>query len=196
MEKTWLIQRLKAPWPQAVAEEPVPVKGILCGKKHISQQDGKALGTAFRLDYMGAAEFEYGTFPESLGAFAARSDCLVAFTVATYDFAKNHRRAYNVKKEELPPPPRKAKLYVICHCDDAVEVTLRVMTLAKESGNYGEKRSIILKEGTMLNVALDPLEPYDNDYKGWYELNNGFFFFTCPDMFAAVCNLFDVKVLG
>jgi hypothetical protein len=206
--ETRLLQRLKKPKP--------PGKRLLENAHRVfggnmlllSEEAWDLLDPIFLLDYMGAAEYEFGILPRTLGGILddAKKGDLVAtsFQLKGKDVKPNWARGMADRKErrkiieqskaEGKKPPRAKKtyqapipnrqIYVLCRGDWCAEVHERIRWLAKEGGN--------IKAGSHMERALDPMTEYDLELRGWVELNNGFFFFVDENMWRKVCELFGV----
>ena len=47
-----------------------------------------------------------------------------------------------------------------------------------------------MRDRTRFAAALDPATDYDRETIGWFELDNGFFYFLDKDAFEGTCQLF------
>jgi hypothetical protein len=156
---------------------------------------GEVLRRYIRWDYMGAAEYEFGTIPAALEAVVSKSDRLVPFTMTIQatqiprNFARE-RKAYTrsgklAKKQPVHPAMKDRDVYVLGLPEHAEEIRCRLLRLVK--------REIRVKMGTRFDLALDPIEDFHKEVHGWMELNNGFFFFVDQGMWAALTMLFTGK---
>jgi len=104
------------------------------------------------------------------------------------DVKKNYRRTDSkIKKEKLTPQSKDFKsIYVICNKNIQKEVETYIRKLAE--GN----NTIRLKESSMLDNSLDPVEDYDGQIQGWLELDNGFMFFLDKEMYDKTIKLFSI----
>jgi hypothetical protein len=169
MRRSWLIQRLKQPYPQDSvlgADNPFAFGG---GYRNggLSDEAMGLLRGIFSFDYMGAAEFEWGAVPKAMQSLAKQAKKLTAYPLDVDD----HR------------------LYVLCQQAHADEVSERITGWATERYND-------LKEQTRLSSALNPERDWDREVCGWLELDNGFFFFTDEAMWRATARLFGVAPGG
>lgn len=188
LNKTWLIQRLNMPFKMKVgnteiADNPFAFGGGLRNGGLSSEAMG-LLRDIFTFDYMGAAEFEFGSVPEALDvlAKAAIKGNLVAHT---FEFDKS-----NIEKDWRKGAVQAtgtATFYVLCQKGDEAEIERRITEWASKRYNSD------LKETTQLANVLDP-QGWDSRTRGWLELNNGFMFFTDEEMFSKTAELFGVKV--
>lgn len=185
MKSSYLIQRLL---------KPRKVEGPLAGLDNAFSFGGglrngglsdEAMGLIrqiFSFDYMGAAEFEFGAVPQALQKIAQNAKDYIAFETETKYTYKN----WKIKQ----PIKGKAPVYVICHKDDWQEVVGRIR--AKAAGDYGShKDNFHTKENVGLDRTLGGDE-YASRNVGWLELDNGYFFFTDPEMYQQVANLFGI----
>lgn len=210
--RTWLIQRLNRPYERteqgdflAKAQE---VFGG--GSLQMSKEAKDVLRDVFSFDYMGAAEFEWGAVPNALQGMAMDRKDLIAFShvlssrhiVPGYwreSIAwKERRKELDAAKKAGTKPPRKRKPKF----EDIKDATLYVLCRARHEA-YAKKvilmcasDNIRLKESTCMKDALDP-EPgtdYRDRLAGWFELDNGFFFFKDREMWERTCALFGVEL--
>lgn len=204
MKDTWLVQTLDKKPRDAFHAKVAQVfggHGVL-----LSKEGWELIQSVCTLHYMGAAEFEFGTIPECLSAFARDSKELTTFPlIISRKFIKpnwNHERAQrDARRKELAEAKRAGKkaprakkvvsqrtddpvVYVICRKSVATDVPGRIVSLA------GDK--IELKRGCGFSRALDPTTDYDKEPIGWLELDNGFFFFLGYEEYAGMCRLFSV----
>lgn len=210
--KTWLIQRLNRPYERTERGDFLAKASEVFGggSLQMSEDGKKVIRDAFSFDYMGAAEFEWGAVPNALQGLARDHKDLIAFPfpVSSSHIAPNYWResiAWKERRKELDAakkagtkPPRKKKpkfgdiedatLYVLCR--DRHEAYVKKVILMCASDN------IRLKESTCMKDALDP-EPsanYRERLGGWFELDNGFFFFKDREMWERTCALFGVEL--
>lgn len=177
---SWLIQRLQKPYKR---ENPFAFGGGL-ENGGLSKEAMELLKKIFRFDYMGSAEFEFGSVPQALQKIAKESKDLVAFEVEVKTKAENGKW----RDQTLLDKPVEAVVYVICHKKYKDEVEKRIKKWAQQEP-YGET-----KEGINLNRTIRTIEDkYNNNAFGWLELDNGFMFFTDKEMFEKTCKLFEVK---
>lgn len=138
------------------------------------------------IEYMGAAEYEFGKLPKFLGGFL---DVAEEKGLSTFSFVlgPNERElSFNRKHHNSSaplPPAQDVRLYGICVTDQVDLIVDRIRELAKDSCR--------VKRGSGLSNALDP---YDNDnpVTGWVELSNGFLFFSDETMWRGFSDLFSV----
>lgn len=143
-------------------------------------------------EYMGAAEYEFGSIPKALESFVADSKKIAGgmFTLKTEEIIPNHKRSRIVytkrghkplKKQPVHVPVTAKNVYVICQKEDADEVRNRIRLLA-----LGKIRT---KMGNGFAQALDPMEDFDRQTTGWFEMSNGFLFFLDAVIFEQVLRI-------
>ena len=182
MLESCLIQRLKAAPKSEFHAKAEQVFGG--GMLMLSPEAWKVLQAIFSIDYMGRAEFEFGTIPNTLKAMAGDADKLRAFTVTipAADIEPNYERKRPArtargkprKKQPVHPPVTDKTVYVLAREAHKAEIPERLKLLAG--------RKIRLLEYSRFPEALDPMTDFDRDVRGWLEIDNGFFFFTDADM--------------
>jgi hypothetical protein len=128
----------------------------------LTEETMALLRPIFSFDYMGAAEFEFGRLPTALEKIWNHMNLLVKESITT----KEGQYVYYIAPVFMHEYIEK----FIHHLLDGGDIDLR------------------LKEPPMLLGALAK----KNHYKGWLELDNGFFFFVDKDMFEKTCTLFKV----
>jgi hypothetical protein len=180
MKGSYLIQRLKKPYGRV---NPFSFGGGL-RNGGLSDEAMNLLTGIFSFDYMGAAEFEFGAVPKALMGIAAEADNYQAFSFSL----PLSKVAKSWRDKSTVDPVGDAIIYVICNKGDVKEITTRIKQFAAE--NYNGR----LKESTRLQGALRPLDDWDSDVKGWFELDNGFFFFTDKEMWEKTAELFGIEV--
>jgi hypothetical protein len=196
MERTQLVQRLKAPEgnTDVFGDDPYVNSG---GIKNwgLTDRAMTLLKGIVRFDYMGAAEFEWGAIPAGLKKISdyALVEELTSFVISI-PLREVGRTLFDPDNE---PPEGNGSVWVICHSEDAQEVSRRIRGwAANDSDRYDNNANDPgwwLKECTHLNAALRPHPSWPSPICGWIELDNGFFFFTNKEMYERVCYLFGVK---
>jgi len=162
MQRSWLVQRLKQPCKQPMGMiNPFSFGG---GSGGFGEEAQRILSTVCNFDYMGAAEFEDGIVARTFHAMVQRTPPDICFNFS------------------LPTTNKKMALItmdiiVICPADWKEEVRKRITTWAiDEKEDYDG-----LEEPTNLRYILADkggrFPPV-----GWFELDNGFMFFTDPMM--------------
>lgn len=187
MRRSWLVQRLNAPLNGrgflGSMDNPLSFGGGL-RNGGLSSEAMDLLRGVWSFDYMGAAEFEFGAVPKALAALAGDAKRLVASTITI----RLSDVAPHWKERRQPAPDGEAVVYLLCRRKHEQEVRDRVRGFARDG--HGAD----LKEPTRLSAALRPHDEWDSDTQGWFELDNGFLFFTSEQMWSRACGLFGVKV--
>jgi hypothetical protein len=185
---TYLIQRLEQPHRRdgGIGAALLDALAFGGGGSGLSRKAHEALSECFSFDYMGAAEFEFGALPKSLEPFVHDHEKLRAYEIALgpKEYADGFARRWKSKGRQFPAKPARP-VYLLCREGDReyVESVVRSCALNTER----------LKEPSRLVDALDRV-PGDNVRTcGWYELDNGFFFFTDREMWQRTCALFGVE---
>jgi hypothetical protein len=142
------------------------------------------LRDVFSFEYMGAAEFEFGSVPDALSQIAKEDLTTFTITVPLTEVPPNWQDKSNTK------PVGEGSIYVLCAKRLADAATERINRWARN--NHTDDT----KERVGLTSALRPYHEWDADTCGWLELNNGFMFFTDEDMFQSTCSLFGVETFG
>lgn len=200
MNETYLIQRLNPP---------VKKVGNLFDNLHrafgghmlqLTKEAWDLLDPIFTIDYMGAAEYEFGTIPNVLRAMAQAGlvegyvDIEGRQIKPSWDRKQDHEKAlkkYNAIKKrghtpKKPKPkmelPEDRRVYYLCRKDHEQYVRELIVRAAK-----GEVHT---KCGHNFDYALDPYNRAIRT-KGWLELDNGFFFFLDEKMWRRTKELFD-----
>jgi hypothetical protein len=182
MKDTWLIQRLRKPHEDARLN---PFNfGI--GGGRMNPETRQALKTAFEFDYMGSAEFEFGSVPEALekiyndrGKFITGQVEIPIQKIKLEGWEKQH---YRLRKDA------QATVFIWCLPEQMEYAKKLVLDLA-----MGE-RSNRLKERSMLRYQyLEEKDGYRDSLGGWLEMDNGFFFFTDEKMFRNTLAVFGVE---
>ena len=192
MNNTYLVQRLNAP-PKSDMHDKIEHAFGGASMINMGPEGFKLLRDVFSFDYMGAAEYEFGTVPKVLSAVVADSTRLVAttITIQAANIEPNWKRKYPThttkgepKKKKQPKRPTITDkvVYVLCRKEHLPEVEARINLLA------GGK--IRTKMGTAFPNSLDPLDEHDGRAMGWLELDNGFFFFLDRTMWRKTATLF------
>jgi hypothetical protein len=180
MERSYLVQRLSK--PRAV-DSPFAFGG---GYKNggLSDNAMDIIRTIWSFDYMGAAEFEFGAVPKALQRMAENAHNLRADTL---EIPLNEVEAdFRDKRGSLASDATSA-VYIIAHKDHMDEVKDRIRAWAREQYNRD------LKEMTRLASSLRPYHEWDDEIRGWLELDNGFMFFVDREMWQKSAKLFGVE---
>ena len=175
MKSTYLIQRLKRPYPKARGEKETAIQQLANafafggGLKDggIPAEGMKLLRNVFRFDYMGSAEFEFGAVPKALAKIVDERENYVSGLIVGFG-------------QDL------AKIFYLCHKDHSEEVQERIKWLATD-----EYKNFHLKQRCSLKESLEGKE-YHKEVCGWLELDNAFMFFTDEVMFERVLKMFGI----
>jgi hypothetical protein len=197
MDRSWLVQRLKKPYPgQGIDSGPFAFGGGL-RNGGLREEALELFKDLWRFDYMGAAEFEFGEVPRTFQRIAAASEDpgLVgrALTIKLSDVQPHW--------DEIPKGARpttkshwktkgEATVWIMCPRGWEAEVEKRVRAWA------GERWNKDLKESTSLASTLRPHHDWERDGTqtlGWLEMSNGFMFFADEDMWKGACTLFGAE---
>jgi hypothetical protein len=188
---TYLVQRLSPPPKSDLHARAEQVFGGTA--LDLSAEGWRILQQIFSIDYMGAAEYEFGTFSKCLKELAEDKDNLVStpivveakFIEPNYErksLARTRRGKPRVKQPPPPPPVTDKVVYLLCrksHFEGAQEI---IRQLAG--------RKISVKRGDYFSLALDPIGDRAVETCGWLELDNGFFFFLDRTMWRRTTQLF------
>ncbi|GAG28762.1 unnamed protein product, partial [marine sediment metagenome] len=169
MRRSNLIQRLETPWELLNCEiNPFSFGG---GYKNggFTEEAMKLLSQVTSFDYMGSAEFEFGKVPKTLAAMLENSR---EYTLLNIEV--NFKAS---KFGETDVDEGKAPVWIICKGEDADEVEKRIRYYAVTDYN---NPPYVTKEMVFLNSAL---AGHREKLKGWFELDNGYMFFSDKEMF-------------
>ena len=183
-----LVQRLNKPFKKTGGPLDKLHHAIGGGMMAIGKELWDIIDGVFSLDYMGSAEFEYGAFPRALETVAKDAKKLngFVFQLKREDVPENpSRRWVSRKKEAPPPPPGPFEIYVLCRKSQ----NEAVMTAIKDVVQ-GKFR---LKESARMDETLDPIEEWHGRTVGWFNLDNGFFWFTDKEMWKGTLELFGLE---
>lgn len=199
MRATWLVQRLlkpRTPRPDGKTHPLDKAHRVFGGGMlGLTKEMWDFVDPVFEIDYMGAAEYEFGTIPRVLKELIDAPELTAfSFVVERKDIAPNEwGRGYLARDKRgkkkapagPPMPTEPATLYVLCRTEHAVEAEARVRGLASDK--------LKVRDRPALERALDPLNDRDRRIAGWFELTNGFFFFTDEQMWREVCGWFGIE---
>lgn len=194
MIDTCHVQRLKAP-PETEREARAEQAfgGAMLG---LQKEAWDLLQRIFSIDYMGNAEYEFGTIPNVLKAMAEDREQLRAFemVVAATDIVPNYARGRPTrtkagkprKKQPVRPPVTDKTVYV----------------LAREGHRKGAEEAIRKLAGDKIRTkgwsgvarTLDPIEDRDAEVLAWLEVDNGFFFTVDKAMWCKFTQLLTGKI--
>ena len=193
LQSTHLVQRLLPPTkgrlggPGGIAPHRV-FGGAMLG---LSEKAWDVLDAVCTVDYMGAAEYEFGKLPTTLNAIVDLTKTGVlrsfAFTLAPHERKLSWDRTWHGTKRPLPPA-QTVTLFGFCKESDLPEVQDRIRALANED------KSFYVKGSTNLVSSLDlTSREADRTPCGWIELDNLFMFFSDRNMWEGFCQIFGVN---
>lgn len=182
MRRSWLIQRLRKPSDSTIVNAFAFGGGIKNGG--LTDEAMKLVQQVCSVDYMGAAEFEFGIFQETLEKIVIDIKQFIAGSFKV-DYRYDHR-GWGEEPSKLYEG--KKRVYYLCQKEDEEEVKARISKWAMKEP-YGDT-----KESIALNMSMSdmPRESYQ-EIVGWLELDNGFMFFTDKKMWRGACKMFGVK---
>jgi hypothetical protein len=174
---TWLLQRLSAPI-QSKGEGPLKNAHRVFGggMLGLSEVAWDVLDQIWDIDYMGAAEFEFGELPKCLTRMIKAKDNLERFEVTL--------TSSEIRKDNWRPVAgriTKKTVYVIAPKHLKEDVIATIKDLAKDK--------VRLKEYSMFHTALLKehfVNDRDKEYIkacGWIDIKNDYMFFTSEKMF-------------
>lgn len=173
MKPTYLVQRLHKGHGGKV-DNPFSFGGGFVNGG-LSEEFMKVIRPIFSFDYMGSAEFEFGAVPEAL------------------QFIVNEARKGDLEAGVLAVGEEKFPVYFIAPRTYIEEVAKRIKMLFE--GSVRTKEHVGLREyfkGSSWSKTPGRPNEYDQQNKGWIELDNGFMFFSDKGMWLDVCDLFDI----
>lgn len=173
MKKSHLIQRLKK--PHGSKDTVLEIFNFGGGFKNggLSDEAMDLIRGIFSFDYMGAAEYEFGAVPE---AFQKIGKNVKHMTTATM--------TVKGKNGDVP-------VYIIAHEEWIPDIKVLINLFATDP--YG-KQTPHIKRGVHLETRINKPTEYNQDQVGWFELDNGFFFFIDEKMFRDTARLVGVEV--
>lgn len=188
-KQPWLIQRLNHP---VYLPEGHPLKGkdnpfrFGCGGGRLSKEALDMLRPIFEFDYMGSAEFEFGSVPKALQSMIASVQelCAVSFEIDQGDvyFGSWDERYF---KEPVKGVKKTVHLIAKLSHHEPAEKYMRSML---------QKDVPRLKEHSRFKEAFldrkSPKEDWLQRTQGWFDIDNCLFFFTDMKMFEQMKALF------
>jgi len=179
MRHSHLIQRLREPYkPDDGKTIDVSCLAFGGGLKNggFSPEAMALLKEIWTFDYMGSAEFEFGKVPDALKRIAEEmKEYICGSFVTPYEYTSfRGKEKFTGKK----------RAYYLCKKDDEEEVRMRLTQWAV--------KDIYLKEALFFNLAMSGEDKKYNDYQGWVDIVNDFFFFTDETMWRDTCKIFGV----
>ncbi len=164
MNQTRLIQRLEIP-REKVIDNPFTFGA---GLEHggLNKKAYTKLSKIFAFDYMGAAEYEWGAIPESLGKM----------------------RDYGTRKELIAGVLKLEEGDVFYICNKLIEKEMRTVIKRIAHGGIRTRDYVGLRE------AIKKKDMKPGDLAGWLEMDNSFMFFVDRQMFERSAVLFGIEL--
>ncbi len=170
MRKSYLVQRLKKP---TTRRNPFAFGGgYLNGG--LSEEAAEIVFQLMSFDYMGSAEFEFGALPDAFNMMMRHDLATRTITIDEADVAAPSK--INRPIEPIEDHVYDGTLTLIGNDDDLDEIETRVRAWASQDYNSD------MKENTNLARALRPVNTWDAQIVGWFELNNGFMVISDQEM--------------
>ncbi len=123
----------------------------------------------FTFDYMGSAEFEWGSIPHALSYIYKYHKDYLGFTLTCETKERNS-----------------TEVYLICNSSDYKEIS--TWLISKAYNEYDPK--LHTKERVGLQNVIN--KTAHRKACGWLDIDNHFFFFTDKEMYENVKKLFDI----
>lgn len=176
LKRSYLVQRLKIPHtPNFPKRKWDLTKDGTVSQKMIEMRQGVC-----EYDYMGSSEFEFGAIPDAIRMVMNKRCYLTPFSMAIKGDSvikpwKDHQHAY----------PTDIPIYVLCSEAEKEEIQDRIKELFTEPAQKNLKELLF----------YPPLAVNDEMFavRGWFELNNGFYFFTSREMWQGMTMLYTGK---
>ena len=167
MERSYLIQRLKAPTQH--------VNQFSFGGGYtnggLADDSMDLIRDIWSFDYMGSAEFEWGAVPKALNKISQNK-------------GKYITSLFNVGGKDI---------YIIAHKDWIEEIEYMLVDWADGGREYRTKERVALDSAISGKYFNGPPIPEHLITRGWLELDNGYFFFIDEEMFLKTIKLFGIK---
>jgi hypothetical protein len=143
------------------------------GMLGLSEGGWNALDQVCKIDYMGAAEYEFGELPKFLRSWVERADSLVpfAFVLKPGEYAANWERGYRSRKNQKPLPKLQQRIIYGIKPSDNFHTVEELEAGFREVVAPGSR--VYVKSGTRAEGALDPITERDVERgtRGWICLN-------------------------
>lgn len=193
---TWLIQVLERPrrYNGPFKVNPFSFGG---GGSGLNKDAAEILENIWSPAYMGAAEYEFGAFADTLRKIVQfrTMNRLKAFVLPINGFTSEGERWASRSRSKA-----KTAVYIICCDSHAQQVSTTVEALINDTEidqPHGGRGRISLKCGIRLWESIyDPRQYWgdSHSFAGGLELDNGWFVFTDVEMFRNVCRFFDLEI--
>ena len=166
MNRTYLIQRLNKPYEvennmTKLANAFSFGGGLVNGG--LSKEAMALLSPLFTFDYMGSAEFEFGSVAETLAKIFENRKQYVEFTMA---IKYKHKEGWGKDSKTVTGTH---DVFIICNKEDKDEVVERISKFAKNFTN--DTKEVILLDSALAEKS------HKERLIGWLELDNGYMFF-------------------
>ena len=202
MQNTWLLQRLSAPRSVEPSSTVKPHHVFGGANIGLGPEAWTFLDTMCTLEYMGAAEFEWGGLPKTLSHMwdagqNHKSLTSFAFNLAPHERALSWNRKFRRGKEAFPAA-RTVTVFGICYTHDLDEVKSRVSSFCKEDVKDRSRCPQFKREPLIHNsFDLDMLPKKEENYpsrptQGWIDIDNDFMFFSNAKMWTDFCSCFGI----
>ena len=167
LESTYLVQRLKMPGYGQKAEnaEAEFKKGLFVDGEKLSSEAMSVFKSLWIWDFMGAAEFEFGSIPKSLRVLARSDFSIWEVSVPLSSLTKPHlwgKQKYKTREEQ------EIFFHVVGPAEYKEEINGVILEVCK-----GKR----LKERSYISDTIWIDSDYRDEVRGWFEIDNGFFFF-------------------
>jgi len=203
MHRSYLIQRLVKPHALSMKIGGKQIDNPFCFggglvNGGLSDKAMDLFREIFSFDYMGAAEFEFGSIPAAFNAIAKEIKKYTTFTISLKrsDLGRPSWLSWGPANEQLEKDKafteiRKgsAEIYVFCRKEHEEEVRKRLLKMA-----HGKERDTKEYVGLRESILPDPTSTSRHNPHGWIEIDNGFMFFTDKEMATKTCGLFGLKL--
>jgi hypothetical protein len=183
----WLIQRLQKPFGdnRDLASRIFSFGGGM-RDGGLTKKATDLLQEIFTFDYMGAAEYEYGTVPKTLRSIVATIPELStsSFEIDLGDIVVEKWEERDFKKTKKG---MKKTVYLLAKKSHHEPMEKYIRTL------IGKEPPRLKESAGFRNAILEPSDPKEDwrqRIQGWLDLNNCLFFFTDKDMFERTTLLF------
>jgi len=183
----YLMQRLLPPREKTGSPLDIAHRVFGGGMLGLSESAWDLMDQLCRIDYMGAAEFEFGALPKFMRSWQERADegfDLWCFKMRPGEYKPNWDREWVTKGKPFPPLQER-----IVYC------------IRPKEGKYGReyiedqfrrvaRGSVRCKEDAMTRRALDPLESDYRKVSGWIVLTADCMIFVDEKMWRNFAELF------
>lgn len=166
----------------------------------LSDEAMKLLSPHFSFDYMGAAEFEFGELPKSLGVLvkAVEKGEAVANILeinATPPLQKTSTDGVFIPKADVAAKPLKVKVYVIAASKDHLETIQTFLQCETITDKYGwpKSKDFQTKERTHIWESLVTKKDDNHTTIGGIDIENSWMWFAKRKTLDGMCKVFSLK---